>query len=79
MSFWDAARDADTVAKPLAADDLEHAFQQIRDAPPHPCSLGKHVLNPKALYSPGVYICGNCGTFVDVPYPLSEREGKGKA
>lgn len=57
---------------PLARDDLLRAAEAIRNQPPHPCSLGKHVVNPKALYRPGWYHCGNCGKPVHVAVPLSE-------
>lgn len=40
--------------------------------PPHPCSLGQHLLNPRALYSTGTFHCAECGYPVDVTIPLSE-------
>lgn len=69
MDFWGPSE----AAKPLTEEDLRRAMDAILNAPPHPCSLGKHVVSPKARYRPGIYICGYCGGPVEVPYPLSER------
>jgi hypothetical protein len=69
--FWDAPRDAEPGR--LTPELLRRAADAIRDAPPHPCSLGQHVVHPDALYRPGTYVCGSCGGSVDVPFPLSER------
>lgn len=45
----------------------------MRDAPPHPCSLGQHLVSPRARYRPGWYPCANlCGQLVHVRIPLSE-------
>ncbi len=70
MNFWDAAVDADPVE--LTPDLLLKTADAIRNAPPHPCSLGRHVVSPRALHTPGVYICRNCMAAVGVPVPLSE-------
>lgn len=51
--------------------DIAAARAAIENAPPHqPCP---HVISPKALYRPGIYVCASCAAPVEVPFPLSER------
>lgn len=70
MSLWN-----ETGGK-LTEESLMKAMKAIRDAPPHPCSLGQHVVNPKARYKIGWYVCVNCGAPVNIHTPLSEMHSK---
>jgi len=64
-----------TATGPITRDDLLRVAEKIRDQRlrPHPCSEGKHLLPGTALYRPGHYSCSECGSPVEVPFPLSER------
>lgn len=50
----------DTPAGPLTRDQLERTFEAIKNAPPDPCRLGKHVVSAEAKRRGGWYTCGNC-------------------
>ena len=52
------------VAKPLTSETLRAAFDAIKNAPPHPCSLGQHVVGMKAYRRGGWTMCANCGRAV---------------
>jgi hypothetical protein len=73
MGLGDFIKSDVTATGPLTKADFFKAVEAIKNRPPHPCSLGQHVVNPKALYRPGWYRCGSCGAPVEVKYPLSER------
>lgn len=61
------------VENPNPLEDFAKWAEYVKNAPPHPCSLGQHVISPKARFKPGTYMCGNCGSSVKVPYPLVEH------
>lgn len=56
------------------AEDIRSAVERIESqaGEPHPCQLGQHVVHPKALHSPGWYVCGSCAALVEVTIPLAE-------
>jgi hypothetical protein len=72
MNFWDSAKDTGATGGRLTEEDLRATFEAIKNAPPHPCSLGNHVVSPRARYRPGWYVCGNCMMPVEIKIPLSE-------
>lgn len=60
----------------LTQEDWDRAVASIREQTGYdPCRVGAHVIHPRALYTPGVYTCGNCGAPVRVEVPLSECHG----
>lgn len=75
MSFWNTPA---VDPEPLTEEKFLAAMQKIRDQKPqpHPCSLGQHLVNPKALHTLGTYRCINCGAPVEVTVPLSEMHAK---
>ena len=69
--FWDEAVSS---SGPLTIEDFQAAIRAIREyREPDPCTLGKHVVSPPALYRAGTYLCVNCMCPIEIPYPLSER------
>ena len=62
MSLKDfIATNVETTAGPLTREALDAAWEQAKNAPPHPCSLGKHVVSATALREGWEYAtCGNC-------------------
>lgn len=58
LSEWACADAADGK---ITREALERTFEQIKNAPPDPCRLGKHVVSPQALKSGAKYArCANC-------------------
>lgn len=68
-SFWNTEV---TAGQPLIEEALLKFFEDVKNAKPHPCSRGEHVISAKARYRLGIYPCANCGYPVDVRMPLSE-------
>ena len=45
----------------LTREALDAAFEAIKNAPPHPCSLGQHVVSATALREGWEWAtCANC-------------------
>jgi hypothetical protein len=69
--LWSAANPCST---PFDLATLQAAVAAVyRHTEPDPCKLGQHVVSPKALTRPGRYRCVNCGSVLDIPYPLLEH------
>ncbi len=69
MGLLDAAA-RNTEGERLTPDLLKRTAEKIRSQPPPPPH--RHLLNPKALHTPGTYTCVECGQPVEVTIPLSE-------
>lgn len=60
MSLEDFIKTNTTQGEGITREGLERAMEQIKNAPPHPCSLGRHVVSPDALRRGGWARCANC-------------------
>lgn len=64
MSIWSTeVKEAPPLT--LTLEMLLDTARAILNAPPHPCTLGQHVVSPRALREPGWYPCVNCFQPVD--------------
>lgn len=57
---------------PIARDDILRTMDAIADQALGPRRVCPHLVSPRALYSPGTYICVDCGQSVEIEIPLSE-------
>lgn len=73
MSLRDFIATNVTATGALTREALERAFEQIANAPPHPCSLGRHVVSPQALRRGGWTRCANCYGPVFIPTTEGEE------
>lgn len=48
----------------LTLEDFEKALEAIKNAPPDPCRLGRHIISAEAFRTPGYYRCTSCGAVV---------------
>jgi hypothetical protein len=66
----DAIRSTTDTGGPLTAEDIRRAGEAFKNQSPPPPH--RHLLSPKALHTPGTYICRECGLPVEVTIPLNE-------
>lgn len=66
------AGEVDATTDVLTKEDIEAAIERIYDMPADPCRQGLHCVHARALYRPGIYMCGFCGVPVKVSMPLIE-------
>lgn len=51
----------------LTREVFDAALKAIENQPPHPCSLGRHVVSADALRDGSKYaMCGNCARMVQL-------------
>lgn len=63
MDYWKPS----AASGALTLETLERAFEQVRNAPPDPCRLGRHVVSADALRRGDKYArCGNCLALVQI-------------
>ena len=60
------ANDGPPTLPPLTRQDMLDLFEDLKNAPPHPCKLGQHVVHPDAIRKGGWWSCASCGRPVKV-------------
>lgn len=61
MSLQDWIRSGQDSPGVLTQESLDRMFEQMRNAPPDPCRLGRHVVSATALRKEWKYArCENC-------------------